>query len=102
MHVHRDMSNLVAIQLPINIYVSPCQNYRTMDDKDKRPLVTTYMKHGGIKQLGWVANYFENSSSTSKEKHVRFFRRSQDSAVAGLQKNGMVPEPTKYFYRRES
>ena len=65
MHVCRDMYSLV---LPINVYVSPCQNYHTMDGKDKRSLVATYMKQGGIKQLGWVANYFENSCTTSNEK----------------------------------
>ena len=52
------------------------------------------MKQGGIKQLGWVANYFENSSTTSKEKHVAakgFFTGPKILQFQGFQVGMNIP-----------
>ena len=90
MHVRRDMYSLVAMLLPIHVYVSPCQNYHTMKE-----IFGCHLHETGWHQAaGLVANYFANSSTTSKEKHVAekgFFTGPEILQFQGFQVGMNIP-----------
>ena len=43
------------------------QNYHSSSDTEKKQLVATYLEKGGLKNLSWVHQYFESSSSQQIE-----------------------------------